>query len=121
MRLKTMLAVAALCGAATVACAQKERYGTIDASAPAVKVKDVLLSESYGGKDVRLSGTIAMQCASTGCWFFLDDGTGTMLVDLQRLGLGLRARSGRKASVSGTVIVDAEGQVRLDAKGLEVS
>jgi hypothetical protein len=31
-----------------------------------VQVKDVLLSESSGGKDMRMSGTNAMQCASSG-------------------------------------------------------
>ena len=96
-------------------------YGVVDTAAPAVQVKDILLSEAYGGKDVRMSGTIAMQCASTGCWFFLDDGTGRMLVDLKGLGLGLPARAGKKAIVSGTVIMDENGQAVLNAKGLEVS
>jgi hypothetical protein len=103
------------------ACARGERYGRLDAGAPPVTVKDVLLSEAYGGKDVRLSGRIALQCASTGCWFFLDDGTGRMLVDLKGLGLGLAPRGGKRAVVTGTVIVDKEGQAVLNAKGLEVS
>jgi hypothetical protein len=119
-RIATLAAVA--CFALVIAgCAKKEQYGTVDPAAPSVKVKDVLLSESYGGKDVRMSGTIAMQCASSGCWFFLDDGTGRMLVDLKGLGLGLGARGGKKAVVSGTVIVDQQGQALLSAKGLEVS
>jgi len=121
MRLTAQLAAAACCALLFLGCARKERFGTLDASAPSVQVKDVLLSESYGGKDVRMTGTIAMQCASSGCWFFLDDGTGRMLVDLKGLGLGLGPRGGKKAVVSGTVIVDPEGQVLLSAKGLEVS
>ena len=116
-----ILAAAACCALLLAGCARKERYGRVDAAAPAVQVKDVMLSESYGGKDVRMSGTIVMQCASTGCWFFLDDGTGRMLVDLKALGLGLGPRSGKKAVVSGTVIVDQQGQALLSAKGLEVS
>jgi hypothetical protein len=121
VRLRTTLVLVACCTLLLGSCARKERYGTLDTSAPAVQVKDVLLSESYAGKDVRMSGTIAMQCASSGCWFFLDDGTGRMLVDLKGLGLGLGPRSGKKAVVSGTVIVDPQGQALLSAKGLEVS
>ena len=118
-----MIVAAAVLGFGLVlgACARSERYGVVDTRAPSVQVKDVLLSDSYGGKDVRLSGTIAMQCASTGCWFFLDDGTGRMLVDLKGLGLGLPQRGGKKALVSGTVTVDQYGQAVLTATGLEVS
>lgn len=121
MRRVTTLAAVACFALMLAGCARKERYGTLDAAAPSVQVKDILLSESYGGKDVRMSGTIAMQCASSGCWFFLDDGTGRMLVDLKGLGLGLGPRGGRRAVVTGTVIVDKEGQALLNAKGLEVS
>ena len=121
MRRIATLGVAVGLALLMASCAKGERYGTIDASAPSVQVKDVLLSEAYGGKDVRMSGTIAMQCASSGCWFFLDDGTGRMLVDLKGLGLGLPQRAGKKARVSGTVIIDQHGQAVLNAKGLEVS
>ena len=121
MRLTASLAVAACCALLIGGCAKKERYGTLDAAAPSVQVKDILLSESYGGKDVRMSGKIALQCASSGCWFFLDDGTGRLLVDLKGLGLGLKPSGGKKAVVTGTVIVDNEGQALLSAKGLEVS
>jgi len=119
--LNTFFALFVCVAIGAAACAKKETYGTIDKSAPAVKVKDVLLSDAYGGKTVRMSGTIVLQCASTGCWFFLDDGTGRMFVDLQGLGLGLPQRGGKKALVSGTVIIDGEGQAKLAAKGLEVS
>lgn len=120
--MKTFVALTVLgIGLVLGACARGEKYGVVDASAPAVQVKDILLSEAYGGKDVRMSGTIAMQCASSGCWFFLDDGTGRMLVDLKGLGLGLAQRSGKKALVSGTVLVDQHGQAVLNAKGLVIS
>jgi hypothetical protein len=122
VNVKKIVAVAFLgFGLVLGGCARGEKYGVLDAKAPAVQVKDVLLSDAYGGKDVRMSGTIAMQCASTGCWFFLDDGTGRMLVDLKGLGLGLPQRGGRKALVSGTVTVDQYGQAVLTATGLEVS
>ena len=121
MRRIGILAVAACCALLVAGCAKKERYGTLDAAAPSVQVKDVMLSDAYGGKDVRMSGTIVMQCASSGCWFFLDDGTGRMLVDLKGLGLGLGPRSGKKAVVTGTVVVDPQGQAIVSAKGLEVS
>jgi hypothetical protein len=120
--MKMLMAIVVLgFGLAVGACARGERYGVVDTAAPAVQVKDVMLSEAYGGKDVRISGTIAMQCASSGCWFFLDDGTGRLLVDLKGLGLGLPQRSGKKVRVSGTVIIDQYGQAVLNAKGLEVS
>jgi hypothetical protein len=120
LNVRKILAIAAL-GLALAACVKSEKYGVVDTKAPSVQVKDVMLSDAYGGKDVRMSGTIAMQCASSGCWFFLDDGTGRMLVDLKGLGLGLPQRGGKKALVSGTVTVDQNGQATLTAKGLEVS
>jgi hypothetical protein len=121
VKYRSFVVVLLFIAAGITACARSERYGALDASAPAVQVKDLLLSESYGGKKVRLSGKIALQCASTGCWFFLDDGTGRLLVDLKGLGLGLPPRGGRKALVSGTVVMDENGQAVLTATGLEIS
>lgn len=120
--MKRFVAIAVLgLGLALGACARGERYGVVDEAALAVQVKDILLNDSYNGKNVRMSGTIVMQCASSGCWFFLDDTTGRMLVDLTGLGLGLPPRAGKQARVSGTVTIDQYGQPTLSARGLVVS
>lgn len=116
-----LLMAAALVAALVAGCSTGEKYGALNAAAPAVQVKDVLLDAANAGREVRLKGKITVQCASSGCWFFLQDGTGQILVDLQGLGLGLPQRSGKTAEVSGTVKVDREGQATIEAKGLVIS
>lgn len=112
---------AVLLAALAAGCSGGEKYGSLNSSAPAVQVKDLLLDPAYAGHEVRVKGKITVQCASSGCWFFLQDATGQILVDLQGLGLGLPQRSGKTAEVSGTVNVDRDGQATVTAKGLVIS
>ena len=119
--MRRVVLAAALLAAMAFGCSSGEKYGTLNSSAPAVQVKDILLDPANAGREVRVKGKITVQCASSGCWFFLQDGTGQILVDLKGLGLGLPQRSGKTAEVSGKVNVDGEGQATLEAKGLVTS
>ncbi len=49
---------------------------------PFVTIADILKNTAaYNGTAVAVQGTITAECGS-GCWFILDDGTGTLYVDL---------------------------------------
>lgn len=97
-----------------------EKYGTISSNLPQISVKDAMLNSSYLNREVKLEGKIVTQCAASGCWFFLKDDTGQILVDLKPLNLGLQQRTGKTAIVTGMLIKESSGQIIVSAKGLMI-
>lgn len=97
-----------------------EKYGTISSNLPQITVKDAMLNSSYLNTEVKLQGKIVTQCAASGCWFFLKDDTGQILVDLKPLNLGLPQRTGKTAVVNGILIKEPSGQTIISAKGLMI-
>ncbi len=97
-----------------------EKYGAgIDPDAPKVQIKDVFLQQALIGKKVTLEGKIVTQCESNGCWFFLQDDTGRVYIDLSRSGFTLPALPGKRVAASGTV-ARREQSYLLIATGVEV-
>ncbi|MBI5140891.1 MAG: OB-fold nucleic acid binding domain-containing protein [Nitrospirae bacterium] len=79
-----------------------EKFGAgHDSKAPVVKVKDVMLYPEKRGIPVTLEGTISTQCMSNGCWFFLQDETGQIFINLAPNGMAIPPRTGKRAKVSG--------------------
>jgi len=71
---------------------------------PILKIGDILGSpESYEGEAIIVEGTIVSECGS-GCWFTLDDGTGTIYVDLAPSNLVIPQKRGAFATVYGQVV-----------------
>jgi hypothetical protein len=69
-----------------------------------LKISDILGSpESYGGQAVIVEGKIVSECPA-GCWFTLDDGTGTIYVDLAPSNLVIPQKRGAFATVYGEVV-----------------
>jgi uncharacterized protein YdeI (BOF family) len=69
-----------------------------------LKISDILESpESYGGQAVIVEGKIVSECPA-GCWFTLDDGTGTIYVDLAPSDLVIPQKRGAFATVYGEVV-----------------
>ena len=67
------------------------------------KIADVLKdSKTLIGKSVIIEGKIVNECGA-GCWFTLNDGTGTIYVDLAPSNLTIPQKRGAKARVYGTV------------------
>ncbi len=68
-------------------CAQSSAepsIGQIQKDLPAVKVSELLSNpDSYKGKMVVLAGVVADACPGDGCYFDLNDGTGTINIDLK--------------------------------------
>lgn len=101
------------------ACAP-EKYGAgVDKNMPKVSVKDVVLNPAYQGKTVNVEGKITTQCASNGCWFFLQDDTGQIFIDLATKGFSIPQRQGKKGMVTGIVSFGQTG-VYIVALGVEI-
>jgi uncharacterized protein YdeI (BOF family) len=101
------------------ACSSEQQYGAIPASMQQTTVKDIVLNPASDGKEVLIKGKITTQCGSNGCWFFLNDGTGQILVQLSALNLGLPPSTGKTAEVYGIVNI-VNQQVAVNARGLKV-
>ena len=97
-----------------------EKYGAgVDARAPKVKVKDLFLQQGLLGQKVTLEGKVVSQCQSNGCWFFLQDDTGQVYIDLATNKFSLPAMPNKQVVASGTVAMD-QRNILLVATGVEV-
>lgn len=97
-----------------------EKYGAgVDTSLPVVQVRDVFLQQDLLGQKVTLEGRIVSQCASSGCWFYLQDDTGQVYIDLSRNGFELPSLPNRRVKASGTVARSQQAFV-LIATGVEL-
>jgi uncharacterized protein YdeI (BOF family) len=69
-----------------------------------LKIGDILgKPESYEGQVVIVEGKIISECPA-GCWFILNDGTGTIYVDLAPSNLVIPQKRGAFARVYGQVV-----------------
>lgn len=57
-------------------------------------------SDKFSGQTITLTGTIALECPE-GCWFFLDDGSGKIYVDLKPAGLTIPQKMGSRITLLG--------------------
>lgn len=98
-----------------------EKFGAgYDSKAPMVKVKDVMLNPEKRGVPVSLEGTISTQCQSSGCWFFLQDETGQIFINLAPNGMTLPPRTGKRAKVSGIAGAAQQPGWQIVATGVTV-
>ena len=95
-----------------------ERYGVDIAEKETTNVKDILAnSAEYLDQTVKLEGKIVRECPS-GCWFFLEDETGTIYVDINPSGLSIPPKVGKKVVVEG-VPENKNGRISIVGKGVE--
>ncbi|MCS7215772.1 MAG: hypothetical protein NZ826_06445 [Thermodesulfovibrio sp.] len=98
-----------------------EKYGKdLDKSLNKVKIKDIFINQSLIGQKVIVEGIIITQCQSKGCWFFINDNTGTIFINLAPMGINLPPKTGKRAVVMGK-IVTMEGNTIINAEGLEIN
>ncbi len=103
----TLILVALLAGCT-------EKYGQpVPGDLPRISVMSALTDHSFLNRGVILEGTILSQCQASGCWFFLKDDTGRILVNLLPSNFTLPINKvGKKVTVKG-VVSEAEGQITL--------
>ena len=118
--MKHLLLIATLTFTLILAGCGGEKYGDgIDASAQTVKVKDIFLKKDLLGQKVTLEGKIVSQCQSNGCWFFLQDDTGQLYIDMATNQFSLPSMPNKQVAASGTV-ARAQNNFALIATGVEV-
>lgn len=102
-------------------CSAGENYGAgVDEKAQLVTVKDVYLNQSIQNTLVNLEGTIISQCQSPDkCWYFMQDSTGRIFVNLTEGKFTMPAAIGKKAKVTGTIRGGADGY-QIMAQGVKV-
>jgi uncharacterized protein YdeI (BOF family) len=77
------------------------RPATTSQGAVPVTVRQLIdNSEKYSGQTVSLTGKIILECPE-GCWFFLDDTTGKIYVDLKPAGLTIPQKVGSRVTLLG--------------------
>ena len=95
-----------------------EKYGVDISEKGITSVKDILANpDKYLDQTVRLEGKIVRECPS-GCWFFLEDETGTIYVDINPSGLSIPPKVGKKVVVEG-VPENKNGRISIIGKGVE--
>lgn len=118
--MKKLLLMATLIIPLIIAGCGGENYGAgVDASAQKVKVKDVFLQKNLLGQKITLEGKIVSQCQSNGCWFFLQDDTGQLYIDMATNKFSLPPMPNKQVVASGTV-ARAQNNIVLVASGVEV-
>ncbi len=112
---------AALVGAA--ACSGGETLGDgINTDAREVSIQAAITDPELRRGQVTLEGTIVSTCPSRGCWFYMRDDTGQIVVDLAPSDMAIprdKRSPGAKTRVSG-ILQEKNGQVILEATGVEV-
>jgi uncharacterized protein YdeI (BOF family) len=85
-----------------------------------VKVGDLLSNPAtYKGQQVALKGKVVTLCQGNGCWFTLNDGSGTIYVDLAPSNLTLaKQKLGATITVYGE-LTQAKGDTYLIGKKVE--
>jgi hypothetical protein len=97
-----------------------ENYGeSIDRSLPRITVIKALTDRTLMSKEINMEGSILAQCEMTGCWFFLQDETGRILVDLAPSHFTIPSKTGKKVFVSGKLSEEG-GSVKLIGKAVEI-
>ena len=95
-----------------------EKYGVDITKKEVTNIKDILANpDKYFDQTVRLEGKIVRECP-TGCWFFLEDETGTIYVDINPSGLSIPPKVGKKVVVEG-VPTNKNGGIIIIGKGVE--
>ncbi|MCJ7654014.1 MAG: hypothetical protein MUO97_01730, partial [Dehalococcoidia bacterium] len=81
-----------------------------------LKIDDILgKPESYEGQAVVVEGKIISECGA-GCWFTLNDGTGTIYVDLAPSNLVIPQKRGAFARVYGQVVREGSDTYLIGTK-----
>lgn len=85
-----------------------------------VEIMDILQNASaYEGKMVVIEGMIETECPS-GCWFIVNDATGSIYVDILPSNFVIPQKRGEDAKVYGEVVVK-DGDPMIIGKMVEIS
>lgn len=96
---------------------QPASAGALPAQSPAIGTGAIITDPaSYQGKEIVIKGRITTECGS-GCWFILNDGTGSLYVDLAGNNFAIPQMQGSTVAVKGIIGVE-NGDPRLYASNV---
>jgi uncharacterized protein YdeI (BOF family) len=97
----------------------RRQTGTVLGTAPSGEVRHVLaVRAGETPPKVTLKGVIVEKCPLAGCWFYLQDDTGTIKVDTKAAGfVVVNVPLQTRVTVSGTVVTESD-DVSVQATGL---
>jgi hypothetical protein len=76
---------------------------------------------TYMNRVVTIDGKITRECPSSGCWWYVNDGTGEMRVDSKRGGFALPLkREGHMVRTTGIAVKMEGGEMQIAASGAEL-
>ncbi len=117
--MKALIALTIIMVAVIAGCTEK--YGEpMTGDLPRISVMSALTDHSFLNRGVILEGTILTQCQASGCWFFLKDDTGRILINLAPSNFTLPINKvGKKVTVKG-IVSATEGQISIIAKEVTI-
>jgi len=96
-----------------------KKFGADITEEKVVEVKDIFTNpDKYLNQTVKLEGKIVRECPS-GCWFFLEDKTGKIFVDINPSGLTIPQSVGKKVVVEGK-LKSRNGRIIIIGRGVEI-
>jgi len=97
-------------GIAILLCMACAAVQAADINYEKVTIKEIMDGSSLSpGRAVQIEGTIEKECPARGCWLVLNDGTGSLLVDLKPNNFTMPLNLiGNTAQVYGSVAVVGE-------------
>ena len=113
-----MLALLGFTGCSSNSSEPVEKYGVDIVETEVTSIKEILTNSNiYLNQTVRLEGKITKECPS-GCWFFIEDTTGTIFIDINPSGIAIPPRVGSRVIVEG-VVINKNGRTSVVGKGVE--
>ncbi|MBU2439912.1 hypothetical protein KKI11_03090, partial [bacterium] len=96
-----------------------EKFGKNITEKRVIEVKEIFSNpEKFINQTFTLEGKIVRECPS-GCWFYLEDNTGKIFVDINPSGLSIPQRVGKKVTVEGE-LKRKDGRIIFIGKGVEI-
>jgi uncharacterized protein YdeI (BOF family) len=87
---------------------------TVKTPENAVSIGDIIKNPAaFNGTTVVVQGKITNECGS-GCWFMVNDGTGTLYIDLAPHNFAIPQLQGSPVIIEGTIVI-ANGDPTLNA------
>ena len=102
---------------------QNNIYGKAISSNSVLTIKELEKNKNkYLGKTVKVEGTITEVCQDMGCWFYVNDGTGTIYVDLGMKGnFTIPKDSAKSHVIVEGIFNEADGQFSIKGQGVNIS
>ncbi|HOF89489.1 MAG TPA: hypothetical protein PLZ36_15515 [Armatimonadota bacterium] len=87
--------------------------------ATVVRIGDITANpDAYLNTEVTIEGELTRECPSSGCWWYIKDGTGEMRADSLAAGFNLPPNQvGKRFLTAGTVIRTEGGELEISATG----